>query len=455
MNKNLSFELRKELEESIITFLIDDDSLFSHLFLREYHISSFLLRKFLAIFRKLKDSGESVTLENLKFLLTQSERDFLVEIMTDSVLVIKKNQEENIAEFKKIQKYLLENYVFWREQQFFDDLEIAKEGGFSSEKIILEYSRRLEEDGQLLELSAAPISAVKTLQELHKEILADAIERKKRVLNNESVGVKTGFIRLDRFLRGGFSNSHLYILAGRPGMGKTTLAVNIAFNASLKGARTLFLSLEMSGQDLAQRVLSAEICVPSARLHMGTSSELDLDLLERYDSSRAKLYIDQRSATISQIKERCLLMKKEYDLDFIVIDYLGLINEDRKSSSLYEKTTLVSGALKALAKDLNLPILVLCQLSRAVEQRDSKYPQLSDLRDSGSIEQDADVVMFVHRDDYYPARKKEAGKDICINTEDGGKNLIIIAKNRYGGTGEVPVFFDKELTVFRNMDYFE
>lgn len=170
MNKNLSFELREELEESIITFLVDDDSLFSHLFLKEYHISSFLLRKFLAITRKLKDSGESVTLENLKFLLTQAERDFLVKVMTDSVAVIKKTQEERLFEFKKIQKYLLENYVFWREQQFFDDLDIAKESGFSPEKIILEYSRRLEEHGQLLELSAAPISAVKTLEELHKEI---------------------------------------------------------------------------------------------------------------------------------------------------------------------------------------------------------------------------------------------------------------------------------------------
>ncbi len=280
------------------------------------------------------------------------------------------------------------------------------------------------------------------------------------------VGVPTGLIDLDEKL-GGLHKSDLVIIAGRPSMGKTALATNIAYHAAKNLAdkdeksSVAFFSLEMSSEQLSTRILSEQARIPSNDIRRGKATE---EQLNRYiETSRniyeLPLYIDQTPAiTISTLSNRARRMKRLFGLSLIVVDYIQLMrtNSKRYDGRVQEISEITQG-LKALAKELSVPVLALSQLSRAVEQRDDKIPQLSDLRESGSIEQDADVVMFVYREQYYLEKKQpklgsiEHAEWQSKMNDINGLADIIIGKQRHGPTGNVQVEFEGQYTKFKNL----
>ena len=280
------------------------------------------------------------------------------------------------------------------------------------------------------------------------------------------IGVPTGLTDLDQKL-GGLHKSDLIIIAGRPSMGKTALATNIAFYAAKnmqenneKGS-VAFFSLEMSSEQLSTRILSEQARISSHEIRTGKASE---DTLNRYiETSRSiydlPLYIDETPAiAISTLSNRARRIKRLFGLKLIIVDYIQLMktNSNRMDGRVQEISEITQG-LKALAKELNVPVVALSQLSRAVEQRDDKKPQLSDLRESGSIEQDADVVIFVYREEYYLERKKPKEGSIefaewqsKMSDIHGGAELIL-GKHRHGSTGVVHVEFEGEFTKFKDL----
>ena len=289
-------------------------------------------------------------------------------------------------------------------------------------------------------------------------------------------GISTGLRDLDRRM-GGLQPSDLIVLAGRPGMGKTSLVTNIAFNiasvyepeqladGSLKaknGGVIGFFSLEMSSEQLATRIISEQTEIPSSKIRRGEITEADFEKLVACSQMMQKipLYIDQTGGiSIAQLAARARRLKRQRGLDVIVIDYIQLMqgSSARASQNRVQEITEITTGLKALAKELSVPIIALSQLSRQVESRDDKRPQLSDLRESGSIEQDADVVIFVYREEYYLKNKEpKPGTDEYIKWEDElnearGKAEVIIAKQRHGPTGTVGLGFQGEFTRFSDL----
>ena len=280
------------------------------------------------------------------------------------------------------------------------------------------------------------------------------------------VGVPTGLTDLDEKL-GGLHKSDLVIIAGRPSMGKTALATNIAFYAAKnmqenneKGS-VAFFSLEMSSEQLSTRILSEQARISSHEIRTGKASE---DTLNRYiETSRniydLPLYIDETPAiAISTLSNRARRIKRLFGLKLIVVDYIQLMktNSNRMDGRVQEISEITQG-LKALAKELNVPVVALSQLSRAVEQRDDKKPQLSDLRESGSIEQDADVVIFVYREQYYLEKKKPKEGSIEFAewqskmSDIHGAAELILGKHRHGSTGVVHVEFEGAFTKFKDL----
>jgi len=291
-------------------------------------------------------------------------------------------------------------------------------------------------------------------------------------------GLSTGLRDLDGKL-GGLQNSDLVILAGRPSMGKTALATNIAFNAAksytveldengreavTNGGVVAFFSLEMSAEQLATRLLAEHSGISSEKIRRGeiTADEFG-QLREATEMLQSiPLYIDHTGGiAISTLAARARRLKRQHGLQLIVVDYLQLVTSSGKNQdNRVQEVTAITTGLKALAKELNVPILALSQLSRQVEARDDKRPQLSDLRESGSIEQDADVVMFVYREEYYLLRAEPsadspehlAWQDKC--NQVFGKAEVIVGKQRHGPTGRVELQFQAELTRFGDLDHF-
>ena len=286
-------------------------------------------------------------------------------------------------------------------------------------------------------------------------------------------GTATGFRDLDRRM-GGLQPSDLIILAGRPGMGKTSLATNIAFNianayepaqqadgsfAAANGGVVGFFSLEMSSEQLATRIISEQTEIPSSKIRRGEITEPDFEKLVACAQTmqRIPLFIDQTGGiSIAQLAARARRLKRQRGLDVMIIDYVQLMtgSSARAAQNRVQEITEITTGLKALAKELSVPIIALSQLSRQVENRDDKRPQLSDLRESGSIEQDADVVMFVYREEYYlKNREPKPGSEEYIKwetemNEARGKSEVIVAKQRHGPTGTVGLGFQGEFTRF-------
>ena len=300
------------------------------------------------------------------------------------------------------------------------------------------------------------------------QALDQTIEMATLAMKNDQgiVGVPTGLTDLDEKL-GGLHRSDLVIIAGRPSMGKTALATNIAYHAAKnmqenneKGS-VAFFSLEMSSEQLSTRILSEQARISSSEIRRGKASE---ETLNRYiETSRniydLPLYIDETPAiAISTLSNRARRIKRLFGLKLIVVDYIQLMrtNNNRMDGRVQEISEITQG-LKALAKELNVPVVALSQLSRAVEQRDDKIPQLSDLRESGSIEQDADVVIFVYREQYYLEKKEPKQGSIehaewqSKMSDIHGLARLIIGKHRHGSTGTVHVEFEGMFTKFKDL----
>ncbi|MFA5478671.1 MAG: replicative DNA helicase [Candidatus Muiribacteriota bacterium] len=271
------------------------------------------------------------------------------------------------------------------------------------------------------------------------EKIESAYEKKENI-----VGLSSGFIDLDR-ITSGFQKSDLIILAARPGVGKTAFCLNLAANAALKEKQPVAIfSLEMPATQLVQRILSSEAEVDQEKLRKGNLSESEFGrlVLSAGRVFDAGLFInDSGFLTINELKAAARKAYMEHNIKMIVVDYLQLLSGGNKNASRVEEISEISRNLKSLAKELNIPIIALSQLSRKVEERNDKRPMLSDLRESGAIEQDADMILFLYRDDYYT---KE-------NSSNPNQTELIIAKHRNGSLGTVQLYFKKECTKFKNL----
>ena len=299
------------------------------------------------------------------------------------------------------------------------------------------------------------------------EAMKMTIEMASSAYKNEEgiVGVPTGLTDLDYRL-GGLHKSDLLIIAGRPSMGKTALATNIAFNAAKKiqndGRKSTiaFFSLEMSSEQLSTRILAEQSRIKSNDIRTGKISEEQFDkfIETSKNISELPLYIDETPAiSIAALSNRARRIKRLYGLDMVVVDYIQLMKASNFREGRVQEISEITQGLKALAKELSVPVLALSQLSRAVEHRDDKKPQLSDLRESGSIEQDADVVMFVYREAYYlqgkeprPATVEHAEWQAKMN-DISHLAEIIIGKQRHGPTGNVMLEFEAMFTKFKDL----
>jgi len=305
--------------------------------------------------------------------------------------------------------------------------------------------------------------------------LTDAIDMAANAYRRDGglSGIATSFVDLDQRM-GGLQASDLIIIAGRPSMGKTALATNIAYHVAKAyaasqdsdtppdGAVVGFFSLEMSAEQLATRISSEQSQIPSERIRRGRIASDEFDRIVEVSQERQNLplFIDQTGGiTVAQLAARARRLKRQRGLGFIVVDYLQLLSGSsrRAQEGRVQEVSEITTGLKALAKELHVPVLALSQLSRQVEQREDKRPQLADLRESGSIEQDADVVMFVFREEYYLERNQPRE-----NTEEHrqwqqdmeavtGKADVIIGKQRHGPTGTVTLQFTPEFTRFSNL----
>ena len=290
-------------------------------------------------------------------------------------------------------------------------------------------------------------------------------------------GIATGLRDLDTKM-GGLQHSDLIIVAGRPGMGKTSLATNIAYNVArayvgevqadgttkaVNGGVVGFFSCEMSAEQLATRIVAERTGISSSNIRRGGISEADFEKIREVSIELQSLpfFVDETGGlAIAQLMARARRLKRQKGLDLIVIDYIQLLQgSNKRSDSRVQEVTEITTSLKALAKELNVPVIALSQLSRQVESRDDKRPQLSDLRESGSIEQDADVVMFVFREEYYLAMKEprpgteEHAKWQTEMERALGKAEVIIGKQRHGPTGTVELHFDASVTRFGDLSH--
>ncbi len=306
-----------------------------------------------------------------------------------------------------------------------------------------------------------------------RDSVLTAIEHAEKAYQSDGnvTGVTSGHVDVDKKL-GGFQNSDLLILAGRPSMGKTALAVNWAFNAAKayaesggkEGGRVAFFSLEMAAEQLASRILSEQSGISGDAIRKGNIKQDDFRAFVEASQkmSQVPLYIDDTPAlSIGAVRTRARRLKRQHGLDMLIIDYLQLLRGNgskRGQENRVQEVSEITQGLKAIAKELEIPVVALSQLSRAVEQREDKRPQLSDLRESGSIEQDSDVVMFVYREEYYLSRTEpEPGTEKHMKWQESMERAhnigeCIVAKQRHGPIGTVKLFFNPNLTKFSDLD---
>lgn len=350
---------------------------------------------------------------------------------------------------------------------FQHDLENAASDQIAgAEAKLFELARSGETSRGFVKLGDALTVSIKMAEEAHKR-------------DNHITGITSGFTDMDRRM-GGLQRSDLIILAGRPSMGKTALATNIAFNAAhayfksegREGSGVAFFSLEMSSEQLATRLLGDYSSVPSDKIRRGDIKTEDFSKFVEASQilSRVPLYIDDTPGlSVSSLRTRARRLSRQMgNLGLIVIDYLQLMrgSSGRREENRVQEVSEITRGLKGIAKELNIPIVALSQLSRAVEMREDKTPQLADLRESGSIEQDADVVMFVYREEYYHARSEPTRRaeedeskfnDRYSRWMQRGEEVnniaeVIVAKQRHGPIGTIKLHFDGQFTRFSNLE---
>ena len=329
--------------------------------------------------------------------------------------------------------------------------KIVKEMATGTEMICSSYDRR-DEVEEILDKAQAQIFSIASAQDTKtfssmKELLLNTFQRVEKLHESKGglTGLSTGFRDLDK-LTYGLTPSDFIIVAARPSMGKTAFALNVATFVALRQQKSVaFFSLEMSEEQLTQRILCAEAGIDSGRVQTGTLKDEDWDRMIKAGDrlSQAQLHIDDTaSISIMELRTKARRLKAEQGLDLIVIDYLQLMQgkSESRDGNRQQEISGISRSLKALARELKIPVIALSQLSRSVESRPVKKPLMSDLRESGSLEQDADLVMLLYREDYY----EEATPD---------KNIaeVIVAKHRNGPVGTVRLFFQKEFTRFMSL----
>ena len=456
-----------EVEQSLLGALILDNSNVDEIptTFQSRYFAAELHQTIYDVINKIRNEGSiadpiTITnrLKNDEQFNKSGGQQYLIDLV-DTVIGV-----YNTAEYARIIQdlYLRRQVVEISEQSINEARTLANtENG----QDVIEYAEK-----QLYELSDELAGAGRLVA--FREALSTSVENAAKAWQHKGsiIGVTSGFHYLDRIL-GGFQNSDLIILAGRPSMGKTALATGIALNAAkarLKnksgGAGVVFFSLEMSSEQLATRILAIESGVPSDKIRRG---EIPKEAFDKFAAISQELndldfYIeDTSSLSVTQIRNKARKLKRQKDIGLVVIDYLQLISASSGSKNRNEnrvqEISEITRTLKSIAKELNVPVLALSQLSRAVEQRDDKKPQLSDLRESGSIEQDADVVMFVFREEYYKERKEPAkgseAHDKWQTEIEAVKNKaeVIVAKQRQGPVGNIELYFDGSLTRFGDL----
>lgn len=375
------------------------------------------------LLEKLRENGSFETNEEKEYLLKLAEASSMIGDMTYYAKIVaeKAMLREVIDYSRELNSMCIENQEL---------------------PAVLEYAERRLNN----------ISGNRQNMTLHK--LSDLVQSELQRLNElreDTSGkysqIKMGISALDNFM-GGFNRSDLILLAGRPGMGKTSFALNIAYNIAASTQNNpklsvVFFSLEMSREQLARRIISSTVLIDSKKMLTGAVSEEEWDDIYKFwhdDLNDVNLLFDDTSMiTVAEMKAK---LRRVKNLGMVMIDYLQLMSSGKKIDNRVLEIGEITRSLKIMAKELNVPIILCSQLSRSIEQRkdDNKVPRLSDLRDSGSIEQDADIVIFLSRPEYYD--KETEQKNVCE---------VIIEKNRHGAPGKVPIYWDGAHTAFRTM----
>jgi replicative DNA helicase len=470
-----------EAEQALLGSILINNAAYHRVsdFLRPEHFANALHGQLFGALSRLIEKGQVVSVITLKTYLEQDEAmkaaggsAFLAGLAAASVHVIDAAQFGRVVHDLYLRRQLIAlghdvvNGAFKPtiEESAIEQIETA-------EKQLYDLASIGQIEGGFKPFHASLTEAVTAAESAHKRI-------------GKLTGIATGLTRLDQTL-GGLHKSDLIILAGRPSMGKSSLATNIGFNAAkawreehdelgksqtADGAIVGFFSLEMSAEQLATRMLSEQAGVPSEKIRRGEllSTDFDRVLSVSRELEHLNFYIDDTPAlSIAALRTRARRLKRMHGLDLIIIDYLQLLAPSGKSrqENRVQEVSEITRGLKTLAKELNVPVLALSQLSRAVEQREDKRPQLADLRESGSIEQDADVVMFIYREEYYLSRTtptqgehesdEKFGNRLERIKERGeqaaGKAEVIVAKQRHGPTGVVHLKFEGSITKFDNL----
>ena len=470
-----------EAEQALLGAILVNNSAYHRVsgFLEPRHFAEAVHGRIFAAISKLIERGQianPVTLKNLfdqdGALAEVGGAQYLVRLAASLVTILNAEDYGRTIHDLHLRRQLIgigEDVV---NDAYQHDLErLATQQIETAEKRLFELATTGQSEGGFLSFDKALGEAI---------IMAEAAFKR----SGRTTGVSTGFIDLDKLL-GGLHSSDLVILAGRPSMGKTALATNIGFHAARSyqpgktadgrtvaedGAIAGFFSLEMSAEQLATRILAEESRVPSNNIRKGEVSNEDFDRFVQASQRLAAVpfFVDDTPAlTIAGLRTRARRLMRQQGLDLIIVDYLQLLRgggDGRGQENRVQEISEITRGLKTLAKELNVPVLALSQLSRAVEARDDKRPMLSDLRESGSIEQDADVVMFVFREEYYlsrgePMRRPEESDDKYNQRYDHWKERleqvhgtaeVIVAKQRHGPIGKVTLRFDGETTRFEN-----
>ncbi|MDO4975213.1 MAG: replicative DNA helicase [Alphaproteobacteria bacterium] len=455
-----------DAEQALLGALILDNSVIDNIpdNFCSYHFSAEIHSKIFDAINKIRDYGAIADPITITAYLKADEtfqksggQKYLLDL-AECVISI-----SNVADYANI----IYDLYLRRQIVKIADKSIKKTQLLDSQEKANDIIELVEKDLYDLVMGTSAVGRLISFSDALSESIESAAEAFKR--DNKIVGVTTGFKSMDKAL-GGMHNSDLMVIAGRPSMGKTAFATNIAFNAAKaklngqsEGTGVIFFSLEMSAEQLATRILASESGVSSDAIRRGEIPKESFDKFVSISRELEKLDLfidDTPNITLSQIRNRARKLKRQKNIGLIVIDYLQLIETSgvkRGSENRVQEISEITRTLKGIAKELNVPVIALSQLSRAVEQRDDKRPQLSDLRESGSIEQDADVVMFVFREEYYKSRKEPAEGTIEHSKWEAemekiyNRAEVIIAKQRHGAIGTIKLFFDGRLTKFGNL----
>ncbi|MFA1688389.1 replicative DNA helicase [Candidatus Rickettsia barbariae] len=457
-----------QAEQMLLGAILTNNELLNYVsdFLRDEHFFEPIHQKIYKAIEKITEKGLTATPITLRSILTQDElfqevegAEYLAKLITMSMMVI------NPLDYGKI------IYDLAIKRNLINIGEEVVNNAYNS-SLEVEAKEQIEHaEAKLYDLASEGLNE-KSFTKIGISISESLASINRAMKNNDHIiGISTGLIDLDNKLCG-FHNSDLIILAGRPSMGKTAFAINLALNTCnnmrLKNIRDNqeiqsvgFFSLEMSSEQLTTRLLSMCAEIDSTSLRTGILGEEKYNRLRKEANTLSELqfFIDDTPAlSISAIRTRARRMKRKHNLGILFIDYLQLIRGVSKSENRVSEISEITQGLKAIAKELNIPVIALSQLSRAVELREDKKPMLSDLRESGTIEQDADIVMFIYREEYYLTRKEPAAGDAkhaaWLDKLNKVYNIadIIVAKHRNGPVGNVPLYYDSQFSKFGNLE---